>query len=84
MAAVRHCGVYVREFRMLDNFFWQVMEGLASLAPWQLALLLVLSVAAAAVLRLFILETYVSWTCRHIPTPDGRLPLLGHALKLLK
>lgn len=29
-------------------------------------------------------ELIVSFRCRHIPCPSGRIPVLGHALKLLK
>ena len=44
----------------------------------------VTGIAVALFLKLIASEVVVSIRCRHIPSPKGRVPLLGHALKLLK
>ena len=53
-------------------------------SAWQTAGALVCGLGAVAFLKLVVKESIVSWQCRHIPCPKGRLPLLGHALELLK
>lgn len=69
---------------MLDDILLNGLDTLASFARWQLFLFAVFAVGAVVLLRLLAIETYVSWSCRHIPCPDGRVPLIGHAFKLLK
>jgi len=47
---------------------------------WLLGVLPVLFFVAQLTFK----EVYLSFKCRHIPCPSGRIPFLGHALKLLQ
>ncbi len=69
---------------MMDKFLLQAMEALLNMAAWQVFLLVSSVVGLVLALRMLLVESYVSWNCRHIPCPAGRIPFLGHALKLLK
>jgi cytochrome P450 len=60
-----------------------VAQGLAEVTPAGIAKCAA-AMVGVLVLKLVASEVFVSLRCRHIPCPKGRIPLLGHALTLLK
>ena len=79
-SAAARGGPRSRQTRAMDA---AVARGLDDVTPARAGVALAAVVAAFA-LRFIATEVVVTLRCRHIPSPGGRVPVLGHALTLLK